>query len=66
MPSAPVIKDVTTIDSESMHIEWYKPTYINGILSIYTIHYTIDGGPEMIVTVPFNGYNVSCSCIIAT
>ena len=65
MPSAPVVKDITAIDSESVHIEWYMPANTNGILSIYTISYTIDDASKISVTVLFNGYNVSCSGNIA-
>ena len=64
VPSAPVVKDITAIDSHSVHIQWYMPTNTNGILSTYTIYYTIDGGSEISVTVAFNGYNVSCKCTI--
>ena len=44
-----------------MHIEWYIPTDTNGILSGYTISYTVDDGSENNLTVPFNGQNVSWS-----
>ena len=64
VPSAPVVKDITAIDSHSVHIQWYMPTNTNGILSTYTIYYTIDGGSETSVTVAFNGYNVSCKYTI--
>ena len=63
VPSAPVVKDITAIDSESVQIEWYIPTDTNGILSIYTISYTVDNGPEKSLVVQFNGQNVSYSCI---
>ena len=32
----------------------------NGVLTIYTIYYIIENGPEQNVTVPFNGEDVSC------
>ena len=31
----------------------------NGVLSMYTIFYTIENGPERNIMVPFNGQNVS-------
>ena len=61
VPSAPVVKDVTAIDSESVQIEWYKPADTNGIVSIYNISYTADDGSEKSLIVPFNGENVSQS-----
>ena len=59
VPTAPAVKGITAIDSESVHIEWNIPTNINGILTNYTISYTIENGSERNVTVPFNGQNVS-------
>ena len=35
----------------------------NGIVSIYTIYYIIENGPERSVMVPFNGRDVSHSYI---
>ena len=61
VPSAPVVKDVTAIDSESVQIEWYIPTDTNGIVSIYNISYAADDGSEKNLIVPFNGENVSQS-----
>ena len=64
VPSAPVlVKDITAIDSESVYIEWYMPTDTNGIVSVYTISYTVDDSPENTLVVAFNGQNVSHSCI---
>ena len=64
VPSAPVVKDITAIDSESVHIEWYIPTDTNGILSFYTIlYYTTESGSETNLIVPFIEQNVSHSCI---
>ena len=54
-----MVKDITAIDSESVHIEWYMPANTNGILSIYTISYDTENGPERNLIVPFNGRNVS-------
>ena len=59
VPSAPVVKHITAIDSESVHIEWYMPANTNGILSIYTISYDTENDPERNLIVPFNGRNVS-------
>ena len=50
---------MTAIDSESVHIEWYMPIVTNGILSIYTITYIVENGPEKNLIVSFNGQNVS-------
>ena len=63
VPSAPVVKDITAIDSESVYIEWYMPTDTNGIVSVYTISYTVDDSPENTLIVAFNGQNVSHDCI---
>ena len=35
------------------------PANTNGILSIYTISYDTENGPERNLIVPFNGQNVS-------
>ena len=59
VPTAPVIKNITAIDSESVRIEWNVPTEINGILTTYTISYTIESGSGRSIIVPFNGQNVS-------
>ena len=63
VPSVPVVKDITAIDSESVQIEWHIPTNTNGILSIYTISYIVDNHPKRSLIVPFNGQNVSHTCI---
>ena len=59
VPSAPVIKDLTPIDSESVHVEWNIPIVNYGIITIYTIYYTIENGPERSLIVPSNGQDVS-------
>ena len=61
VPSAPVVKEITAIDSGSVRIEWYIPTETNGELTIYTISYTVENGPERSLIVLFNGHNVSQS-----
>ena len=63
VPSAPVVKDITAIDSGSVRIEWNMPTDANGELTIYTITYTIENGPGRRLIVPFNGKNVSYSYV---
>ena len=59
VPSAPVVKNITAIDTESVQIEWYMPTDTNGMLSVYTISYTVENGSERNFIVPFNKQNVS-------
>ena len=59
VPTAPVVKGITAIDSESVHIEWNIPADTNGVLTIYTIYYIIENGPERSLIVPFNGQDVS-------
>ena len=39
--SAPVITSVTAIDSYSVHVIWTAPTQPNGIITDYTITYSI-------------------------
>ena len=63
VPSAPVVKNITAIDSESVHIEWNIPTDTNGILSIYTISFTVDDGTVSSLEVPSKGQDVSHSFI---
>ena len=58
VPTAPIVKDITAIDSGSVHIEWYIPTDTNGVLTSYTVSYTIEDDPEISLEVPFNGQNV--------
>ena len=61
--NAPLVKDIIAIDSGSVHIEWNIPTDIKGVLSFYTIFYSIENGPERSLMVPFNGQDVSHSHI---
>ena len=39
--STPVITSVTKIDSYSVHVIWTAPTQPNGIITDYTITYSI-------------------------
>ena len=57
-PTAPIVRDVTAVDDESVRIQWNIPMDTNGVLSMYTIFYTIENGPERNITVPFNGQDV--------
>ena len=50
---------MTAIDSTSVRIEWSKPTDPNGILSIYTITYIIEGSGSTTENIPYNGQPVS-------
>ena len=59
VPTAPIAKDITAIDSESVRIEWNIPADTNGVITIYTIYYIIENGPERNLIVPFNGQDVS-------
>ena len=58
-PSPPVIDEVTAIGSTSVRVEWSIPTNPNGILTIYTIMYNIEGGSNRTVNVLYNGQLVS-------
>ena len=58
VPTAPIVKDITAIDSGSVHIVWYIPTDTNGVLTAYTVFYTIEDDPEISLEVLFNGQNV--------
>ena len=58
-PSPPVINAVTAIDSTSVQVEWSIPTNPNGMLTIYTIMYNVEGGSSRTVNVPYNGQPVS-------
>ena len=59
VPSAPVIKDLTPIDSGSVRVEWNIPTVNYGIITVYTIYYTIENDLERSLIVPSNGQGVS-------
>ena len=54
-PSPPVINAVTTTDSTSVRVEWSIPTNPNGILTFYTITYSIESGVSTTVDVPYSG-----------
>ena len=54
-----MIRDLTVINSESVHIEWNIPAETNGALTIYTVLYTVENGPKRSLIVDFNGQNVS-------
>ena len=58
-PSPPVINAVTAIDSTSVRVEWSMPTNPNGMLTVYTITYNIEGGDSINVKIPYNGQPVS-------
>ena len=58
-PSSPVINAVTAIDSTSVRVEWNAPTNPNGMLTIYTIVYNIEGNSNRTANVPYNGQLVS-------
>lgn len=57
-PTPPIIKQITVIDSKSVHVEWNIPAGINGILRFYTITYVTESGIKKINTT-FNGLQVS-------
>ena len=58
-PSPPVINAVTAIDSTSVQVEWSIPSSPNGMLTVYTITYSIEGGDSITVKIPYNGQPVS-------
>ena len=59
VPSPPIINAVTAVDSTSVQVQWSKPTNPNGILSIYTITYIIEGSGSVTENIPYNGQPVS-------
>ena len=62
-PSPPVINAVTAIDSTSVQVEWSMPSNLNGILTVYTIAYNIEGNSNRAMNIPYNGQPVSTSYI---
>ena len=58
-PSPPIINEITALDSTSVRVLWSVPNYLNGILTTYTIVYSIEGGNNITVDVPYNGQLVS-------
>ena len=62
-PSPPVINAVTAIDSTSVRVEWSMPTNPNGMLTVYTIAYNIEGDNNRTVNISYNGQPVSTLCI---
>ena len=58
-PVAPVMKGLTAIDSGSVRVEWNKPEVNYGMITTYTIYYTIENGTERSLIVPSNGQDVS-------
>ena len=58
-PSLPIINEITALDSASVRVLWSVPNNLNGILTIYTIVYSIEGGDNMTINVPYNGQLVS-------
>ena len=63
-PSPPVINAVTAIDSTSVRVEWSIPNNTNGVLTFYTITYSIDDGVSTTVDIPYSGQLVSRLCIM--
>ena len=59
VPSPPIINEITAIDSTSVRVQWSIPNSINGILTTYTIVYSIEDGNNITVNVPYNGLLVS-------
>ena len=59
VPSPPTINEITAIDSTSVRVQWSIPNNINGILTTYTIVYSIEGGDNITVNVPYNELLVS-------
>ena len=57
-PTAPIIKNITVIDSGSIYVEWNIPMETNGALTIYTISFSDENGSVMSIIVPFSGQNV--------
>ena len=64
-PIAPVMKDLTAIDSESVRVEWNKPEVNYGIMTTYTIYYSIENGSERSLIVPSNGQDVSSDYVFS-
>ena len=58
-PSPPIINEIIALDSTSVRVLWSVPNNLNGILTTYTIVYSIEGGNNITVNVPYNGQLVS-------
>jgi len=56
-PNPPVLLSGTTIDSQSVRVQWRAPTQLNGIITNYTITYTANDKTNR-ATVSYEG-NVS-------
>ena len=57
------MKNLTAINSGSVRVEWNEPEVNYGIITMYTIYYTIENGPERSLIVPSNGQDVSSNYI---
>ena len=53
-----MIKTLTVLNAQSIHVIWIAPTQPNGIITSYNIAYITDSGSNNVV-VPFNGEMVS-------
>ena len=55
VPSAPVITAVTPIDDQAVLVTWRAPAEPNGIITGYTLTYTVEGLLNVTVNVSFTG-----------
>ena len=62
-PNPPNITAVVNISSSIVRVTWTRPTMPNGIITMYTIMYTVDGGDDQSVNVVAQVSTIiSCSC----
>ena len=57
----PIIEMVTDINSSAVRVTWSQPAMPNGIISLYTITYTVDGDSRDDVDVDYS--EEVCNCI---
>jgi len=58
-PNPPVLQNVSTIDSQSVHVTWRVPTQLNRVLISYTITYHTDDDNSRRIYISYNGRTVS-------
>ena len=58
-PSPVVITAVTAIDATSVQVAWSMPANPNGILTVYTITYNVEGDNSRTVNIPYSGQPVN-------
>ena len=56
----PAINTIISISNSTIRVNWTRPTMPNGIITIYTVTYVVDGSSNNeSMNVPYNGEEVS-------